>query len=74
MRFEELPEHCLPCSQAVWGGDAAGASQINDQVIANVVARCRGTAPVSKPAPAPMPDAASRADELVGWSAPTCRG
>lgn len=74
MRFEELPEQCLPCSQAVWGGDVGGAAQINDQVIASVVARWRGTAPVNKPAPAPMPDLTSRADELVGWSAPTYRG
>jgi DNA helicase HerA-like ATPase len=71
MRFEELPEQCLPCSQAVWGG--GGADQINDQVIANVVARWRGTAPVAKPAPAPMPDLASRANDLVGWSAPSYR-
>ena len=68
MRFEELPEQCLPCSQAVWGGDG-GANAINDQVIANVVARWRGTAPVNKPAPAPIPDSASRTNDLVGWSA-----
>jgi uncharacterized protein len=73
MRFEQLPEQCLPRSQAVWGGDLDGANQIDDQVIANVVARWRGTAAVNKPAPAPMPDLKSRTDELVGWSAPTYR-
>jgi len=51
-----------------------GANQINDQVIANAVARWRGTAPVNKPAPAPLPDSTSRADEFVGWSAPSYRG
>ena len=74
MRFEELPGQCLPCSQAVWGGEVGGANAINYQVIANVVARWRGTAPVSKPAPAPMPDLGSPADALVGWSAPSYRG
>jgi uncharacterized protein len=74
LRFEELPEQNLPRSQAVWGGDFDDADQINDQVIANVVARWRGTAAVNKPAPAPMPDLKSRESELVGWSAPTYRG
>jgi uncharacterized protein len=74
LRFEELPEQNIPRSQAVWGGDLDDANQINDQVIANVVARWRGTAPVNKPAPAPMPDLKSRESELVGWSAPTYRG
>jgi uncharacterized protein len=74
LRFEELPEQCLPRSQAVWGGDLDDTNQINDQVIANVVARWRGTAAVNKPAPPPIPDLKSRASELVGWSAPTYRG
>jgi uncharacterized protein len=74
LRFEELPEQNIPRSQAVWGGDLADANQINDQVIANVVARWRGSAPVNKPAPAPTLDAKSRESELVGWSAPTYRG
>ncbi len=74
LRFEELPEACIPRSQAVWGGDLDGATQIDDQTIATVVARWRGTAAVNRPAPAPMPDRKSRESELIGWSAPTYRG
>jgi DNA helicase HerA-like ATPase len=72
VRFEELPAQWLPCSQAVWGSNMGG-NQVTDSVIADVVARWRGSAPVSKPAPAPMPDPTSRANDLVGWSATSYR-
>jgi uncharacterized protein len=74
LRFEELPEQCIPRSQAVWGGNFDDATQIDDQTIAAVVARWRGTAAINKPTPTPVPDPKSRESELVGWSAPTYRG
>jgi uncharacterized protein len=74
LRFEELPEQCIPRSQAVWGGNFDDATQIDEQTIATVVARWRGTAAINKLAPTPVPDPKSRESELVGWSAPTYRG
>mgnify|MGYP001424818250 CR=1 FL=1 len=75
LRFEELPENCIPKSQAVWGGDLECAKGIDEQMIATVVARWRGTATSGKPAAAPpLADVRSRSSEAVSWSAPSYRG
>ncbi len=75
LRFEELPDDCIPRSQAVWGGDLDCAKGIDEQSIATVVARWRGTTPSSKPMPAasPLADLEARSAELVNWSAPIHR-
>jgi len=74
LRFEALPEHCIPRSQAEWSGDLNRADEIGDRTIAEVVARWRGTAPSAKPVPAPpLADLNVQAADLVGWSAPNHR-
>ncbi|MGA3308520.1 MAG: DUF87 domain-containing protein [Xanthobacteraceae bacterium] len=47
LRFDELPDHCIPKSQAVWGGNLESENRIDEQLIASVVARWRGTATTS---------------------------
>ncbi len=72
LRFEALPENCIPRSQAEWSGDLNRADKIDDRTIAGVVARWRGTAPSAKPAAAPpLADLNVHATDLVGWSVPT---
>ncbi len=74
LRFEALPENCIPRSQAEWSGDLNRADKIDDRTIADVVARWRGTAPSAKPAAAPpLADLTVQAGDLVGWSAPSHR-
>ncbi len=72
LRFEELPDNCIPRSQSVWGGDLDCAKGIDEQSIATVVARWRGTAPSARPAPVapPLADLEARSADLVNWSAP----
>jgi uncharacterized protein len=74
LRFEELPEECIPRSQAVWGGDLDGAKRMDDQSIAAIVSRWRGNAAISKPATAPVADLQSRSNDVMGWSASSYRG
>ena len=52
LRFEELPDGFIPRSQAVWGGNLAEGSRIDEQLIATVVARWRGAATGNRPEPA----------------------
>jgi DNA helicase HerA-like ATPase len=74
LRFESLPENCIPRSQAEWSGDLNRADKIDDRTIADVVARWRGTAPSAKPASAPpLADLNVHAADFVGWSAPSHR-
>jgi DNA helicase HerA-like ATPase len=71
LRFEALPDCFIPKSRAVWGDEIAARSTINEQLIATVVARWRGTAPAAKPAPEPViPDLNLRSTDAVRWSAP----
>jgi uncharacterized protein len=72
LRFEALPDHCIPRSQAEWSGDLNRADTIDDRTIAEIVARWRGTAPSAKPVAAP-PLADLNAGDIVGWSAPSHR-
>ncbi len=72
LRFEALPDHCIPRSQAEWSGDLNRADKIDDRAIADVVARWRGTAPSTKRVAAP-PLADLNAGDIVGWSAPSHR-
>jgi len=75
LRFEELPDNAIPRSQAVWGGDLDCAKGIDEQSIATVVARWRGTAQSTKPLPAapPLADLQARSNDLINWSAPNHR-
>ncbi len=72
LRFEALPEHCIPRSQAEWSGDLNRADKIDDRTIGEIVARWRGTAPSTKPVVAP-PLADLNPGDIVGWSAPSHR-
>jgi DNA helicase HerA-like ATPase len=73
--FEELPENCIPRSQAVWGGELDCATRIDEQSIAAIVARWRGTATTGKPAAAPpIADARAHSRDVMSWSAPSYRG
>jgi uncharacterized protein len=75
LRFEELPENCIPRSQAAWGGALDCTKGIDEQSIATIVARWRGTALSSKPATVPpVADLQSRSSDVMSWSAPTYRG
>jgi hypothetical protein len=53
LRFDELPPCFIPQSQAVWDGNLDCGGRIDEQFIASVVARWRGTAIGNKPAPQP---------------------
>jgi DNA helicase HerA-like ATPase len=68
LRFAELPDRCIPKSQAVWGGNLDSARKIDEQLIATVVARWRGTAMSSGPA-AESAAPTFRAGAAVNWSA-----
>ena len=72
LRFEELPDNCIPRSQSVWGGDLDCTKEIDEQSIATVVARWRGNAPSVRPTPVapPLADLEARSADLVNWSAP----
>ncbi len=70
LRFEELPPRCIPKSQAVWGGNLD--CRIDEQLIATVIARWRGTAVSNKPVPEPTADLRLRSDP-TSWSAPNHR-
>lgn len=72
LRFEALPDHCIPRSQAEWSGDLNRADKIDDRTIGEIVARWRGTAPSVKPVAAP-PLADLNPGDIVGWSAPSHR-
>lgn len=75
LRFEQLPENCIPKSQAVWSGELDCANRIDEQAIAAIVARWRGTPASGKPAPAPpIADSKSRSGDVLSWSAPSYRG
>lgn len=74
LRFEALPDHCIPRSQAEWSGDLNRADKIDDRVITDIIARWRGTAPSAKPVAAPpLVDLDVTAGDIIGWSAPTHR-
>jgi DNA helicase HerA-like ATPase len=74
LRFEELPEGAIPRSQAAWGGDLASANAIDEETVAAVVARWRGSAPAAKVvASPPIADVKLRAGEAMSWSAPNHR-
>jgi uncharacterized protein len=70
LRFEELPWEHIPRSQAEWSG-RLDDDRTDEQVIATVVARWRGTAPVVRPAPEPVaPEPEMRFTDGPNWSAP----
>jgi DNA helicase HerA-like ATPase len=74
LRFEELAEDCIPKSQAVWGGDLGSSESIDDELVAAVVARWRGTPSAGKPALAPpLADVRLHSADAMGWSAPSYR-
>jgi DNA helicase HerA-like ATPase len=71
LRFEELPEASIPNSQSAWGGELDAASQVDEEMVAEVVARWRGTVTGSKIAPQPMPpELQRRAEEAMSWPPP----
>ena len=74
LRFEELPDSAIPKSQAAWGGDLEAANTINEEMIAAIVARWRGSAPVAKlVASPPIADMKLHSGEAMSWSAPNHR-
>lgn len=72
LRFEELPENCIPRSQAAWGGNLDCANTIDEESIAAIVARWRGAGATVKPAPQ-FPDLRPRVSDVMSWSAPDSR-
>jgi uncharacterized protein len=59
LRFSQLPEAFIPRSEAVWGGRVDAGQNVSKQLVASIVARWRGLAPLSAPTPAATrPDAA----------------
>ncbi len=74
VRFEELAEECVPRSRSGWSGDLDCARKIDEQKIAAVVARWRGTAISAKPAAQPpIAELRLHSSEAMNWSAPTYR-
>jgi DNA helicase HerA-like ATPase len=74
LHFAELPDHCIPRSQAVWGGNLGSERTMNEELIGTVVARWRGNAATSKPVvPAPSADLKLRSNEAMNWSALSSR-
>jgi hypothetical protein len=71
LRFEELPPEFIPKSQAVWGGDLDAVQKVDQKMVASVIARWRGTARPSPPAPQSAKPAATRVNEPLSWSLPT---
>jgi uncharacterized protein len=76
LRFEELPDDCIPRSQAVWGGGFACDERMSEQAIATIVARWRGTESSGKPASSPAIDGlqANSTGDVMSWSALAHRG
>jgi len=76
LRFEELPDACIPRSQAIWGGGLDAAERLSEQAIATIVARWRGTESTSKPVVSPA-GAGLHADtsgDVMSWAALAHRG
>jgi DNA helicase HerA-like ATPase len=74
LRFDELPQHCIPKSQTVWGRDLDPVEKIDDQLIGSIVGRWRGAATISKPLVTAPPLAETQpAAETMLWSAPSHR-
>jgi DNA helicase HerA-like ATPase len=74
LRFDELPQHCIPKSQTVWGRDLDPVEKIDDQLIGSIVGRWRGAATISKPLVTAPPLAETQpAAEAMLWSAPSHR-
>ena len=75
LRFDELPQHCIPRSQTVWGRDLDSVERIDEQLIGSIVGRWRGAAPTSKPLVTAPPLAETKPDaaETMLWSAPSYR-
>jgi uncharacterized protein len=73
LHFEELPDRFIPKSQAVWGGSLDATAGIDEQFVATVIARWRGTATNNRPA---QPPVAPRfvAEDAMTWSAVVTRG
>jgi uncharacterized protein len=67
LRFEELPDSCIPRSQAVWGGDLDSARKVDEDLVAEVVARWRGTPANNKPAAETPNDFKLRPGEAMSW-------
>jgi uncharacterized protein len=77
LRFEELPDDCIPRSQAVWGGGIGCAERMSEQAIATVVARWRGTESGTKSASSPATGGllhANSTGDAMSWSALAHRG
>ena len=72
LRFEELPACFIPRSQAVWGCGPEGGQHIDEQWVASIVARWRGTTAAANPAPrVAMPGSKSFGNEAGSWELPT---
>ncbi len=49
LRFDELPDHLIPKSEAVWGGRVDSGAKVDKKLVASVVARWRGVAMSNRP-------------------------
>jgi DNA helicase HerA-like ATPase len=72
LRFDALPPHCIPRSQAVSGRDL-DSERIDEQLIGSIVERWRGAAPASKPLVTAPPLESRPEAEMMLWSAPSYR-
>ena len=71
LRFDELPQSSIPRSQSAWGGELDSTNQVDEEMVAEVVARWRGTVTGNKTAPQPMPpELQRRAEEAMSWPPP----
>ncbi len=74
LRFAELPQHCIPRSQAIWGGDIGTGRAVDQRLVAAVVARWRGSATSNKPLVDPSAaEQKFKAGDPMSWSLPSAR-
>jgi hypothetical protein len=75
LRFDELPDECIPKSEAVWGGGIESGTGVDRNLVAAVVARWRGIATNNRPVHNTVrsQSIAPSFDEPLSWSTPALR-
>jgi DNA helicase HerA-like ATPase len=68
LRFKELEDCFIPRSEAVWGGRVDTGTTVTRNLVANVVARWRGTASSNRPVMEKKPAGAE--DFSLSWTTP----
>jgi hypothetical protein len=75
LRFDELPDECIPKSEAVWGGGIDSGVVVDRNLVAAVVSRWRGIATNNRPVHDTVRShsIAPSLEQALDWSAPAMR-